>query len=73
MPYNLLLGTPTGASLDLFSTDRESCFTASFGRWRGRLSQSPPSAIMTVPFINFPAKFIMLDKFPMKQRGKREG
>lgn len=52
--YSLLFGTPTGAALDLFSTVRESCFTASFGRWRGRLNQSPPSTTMVVPLMYLP-------------------
>ncbi|KAK8300067.1 hypothetical protein V6Z12_D05G362200 [Gossypium hirsutum] len=41
--YSLLVGTPTGLSLDLFSMSRDSFFTPSFAIWRGWLSQSPPS------------------------------
>jgi hypothetical protein len=52
--YSLLLGTPTGAALDLLSTDRDSCFTASLGRWRGLLSHSPPSTTNVVPLTYFP-------------------
>ena len=55
--YSLLVGTPTGFSLDLFSTARDNCLTPSFGRWRGRLSQCPPSTIRVVPLTYLPSRF----------------
>ena len=54
--YSLLVGTPTGLSLDLFSTARDSCLTRTFGRRRGWLSQSPPSTIRVVPLTYLPSK-----------------
>ena len=56
--YSLLLGSPTGAFLDFFSTTRESCRTASLGKWRGRLNQSPPSTGRTDPLTYLPENLI---------------
>jgi len=58
MIYSLLVGRPTGLALDLFSTARESCFTASLGKWRGLLSHSPPSTTIVSPLTYFPVKQI---------------
>lgn len=52
--YSLLLGIPTGAALDLLSTARENCFTASLGSLREWLSHSPPSTTRVVPLTYFP-------------------
>lgn len=52
--YSLLLGIPAGAALDLLSTTRDSCFTASLDRMRGWLRYSPPSTTNVVPLTYFP-------------------
>lgn len=60
--HSLLLGSPTGASLDFISTVRESFFTASFDIRRGLLNHNPPSSIRVVPFTYFPSSNKMTDE-----------